>query len=319
VKRLSIQKHNRSKVVLPRGKTRADAKLALPASSLSERARQMAYFALDQADDFVITAAAIARAWAWGWRKYNKARDELIAAGILEQVREPLGDGSSCWHLNFDFTVLFARELSTPTAETVGSHARARDPTTVGGSRDVPTEGDQNLNAPKTKTTTAARPVGGGENREAGQEQVDARSVGIALRGGLSGAAARRFAHAACGASAWQVELLQQLVERPPAGGAGTGWFIRLAQLAARGELEAPRMAPGSADAVAASSPEAVARQRLAAWAGRELVERCDARRAWRVEAGGWVRGADGVLVSPATAAALVTALDEGRVALRRA
>lgn len=105
---MSIQKHNKSVVVLPPDVTRQQAKRAVMTSTLKERERVLLFWVLDHEANYVITVAQIRAELLWGEKKWITVRDQLKKKLILKQFKVGLENKTSQWTLTFDLNPIFS-------------------------------------------------------------------------------------------------------------------------------------------------------------------------------------------------------------------
>ena len=139
--------HNKSSVRLPDGLNKNELKIQVQlCSALTERERCLLVYVLDQAEDWIHTVTVIRERMQWGEERWRKVRTGLQAKKVLAQQKTELAKNSHEWSLIFDFVIVLdiclncvaGSKLSTDTAKTRGSHARARSPLPPGDHVSLP-------------------------------------------------------------------------------------------------------------------------------------------------------------------------------------
>lgn len=272
-------------------------------STLSDAAIRLLVFALTCPPNWIPLASDLQARFGWGEDKYQKARQELEAAGIIERGHERFVDADgvtkSRHSLNFDVQpVLLLPQRLRPPPKSRGSRAPARTRTpqkpvvarapeklVVARSQGKPV---LNKDEEARETTTgdglpaAANPPASEEEGAAGAlaaveaEPLEAlRSAAQAAGLQVSASALRSASAAASCATAEQMEAL-----RSAAAGAAAdkiknhgGWLVAMARRACAGELEAQQVDkkdPNKKD------PWPARRALAGAWAAHPLLGRIE-------------------------------------------
>ena len=95
---MSFQKHNQSSVFIPADTNATKLKNRLKNTTLGVNERNVLRIVLDSADSYVLTVSDIIRTAGWTSKKtWPKARDNLVAAGLLVAGSEPLPGKAKKW------------------------------------------------------------------------------------------------------------------------------------------------------------------------------------------------------------------------------
>lgn len=284
-------------------------------TSLSLAARLVLAYIIGRPPHWVATVTDIQRTLGIPETTWRRLRDELRKAGVVP-VDHPkrFGGGRNefSWVLDVDLSRFWPGLSTTPPAKLAdGSHP----PFSMDGKRRINSSREPTEKTPPL-ARERARVDGGG--REIQVYQADSRALSLAMDLGLGDDATARCARLAASATPAQLAILQGAIERARARQWEgiedlEAWAKGMFKRAGTGALSAgikPAGGHGAAAEPPKPSVETEARQRLAAMAGRRLVEPRPEGRTWEIEAGGHLRANEGRLLHPSDAARLLAKLD---------